>query len=88
MFRDSPDNRRAGVRYRCGDIDGQKTRDLPDVAGLLRPCDRRSVDEGGAGSSPGPRALRLPAKFHWLRAGFQTFATKLGDTSAAARGLP
>jgi hypothetical protein len=22
-------------------------------------------------------------EFHWLRAGFQTFATKLGDTSAA-----
>src|SRR4051794_25062604 len=42
-----------------------------------------SVDEGGAGSRPGPRALRLPAKFHWLRAGFQIFATKLGDTSAA-----
>src|SRR5215212_3035763 len=26
MFLDSPDNRGAGV-YRCGDIDGQKTRD-------------------------------------------------------------
>jgi hypothetical protein len=33
MFRDSPDNRGAGVGYRCDDIDGQKTRDLPDVTG-------------------------------------------------------
>jgi len=23
-----------------------------------------------------------PGKFHWLGAGFQTFATKLGDSSA------
>jgi len=33
MFLESPDNKGAGVGYRCGDMDGQKTRDLPDVAG-------------------------------------------------------
>src|SRR3954471_408456 len=38
MFRGSRDNRGAGVGYRCSDIDGQKTRDLSDAAGLLRPC--------------------------------------------------
>src|SRR3954470_4861982 len=29
MFLESPDNKGAGVGYRCGDMDGQKTRDLP-----------------------------------------------------------
>jgi hypothetical protein len=42
MFLESPDDRGAGVGYRCGEINGQKTRDLPGVAGLLRPCDHRS----------------------------------------------
>jgi hypothetical protein len=38
MFLASPDNRGAGVGYRCGDIDGQKTRDLSDVLGFFDPA--------------------------------------------------
>ena len=30
---------------------GEKTKDLPNLAGLLRPGDRGAIDEGGTGSN-------------------------------------
>src|SRR4030088_1152381 len=51
----------AAVSGRCGEAShGQKTEDLPDLAGLLRSGDRRSLHESGSGSV-GRRQQSLPS---------------------------
>jgi hypothetical protein len=88
MFLESPDNKGAGVGYRCGDIDGQKLETYQTSLGFFDPAITAPSMKAALEVALDLGHYAFLRSSNWLRAGFQTFATKLGDPRRRSSRLP